>query len=399
MSNQKIQKIKEALNRGVSAIYPSREALEKVMFSGKKLKIYLGIDPTGPDLHLGHAVGLLKLRQFQELGHEIIILIGDFTARIGDPTERLSMRRPLLREEIIKNTKNYKKQISKILDIKKSNVRFLHNEEWTKRLKPENMLELASCFTVSRLLERDMFQERIKAGKEIYVNEFIYPIFQAYDSVTMKVDMEIGGSDQIFNMLAGRTLMKKVLGREKFVLATKLLEDPTGKKMGKTEGNMVKLSAKPEEMYGKIMSWPDELIAPAYELITQESLPEVIQVKKDLEAGKNPKILKMLLAYSVVKIFYDSNKAIAAEEYFKRVFNRKKPPKEVPELKVKSKKLIDILIETKLANSKSEARRLINQGGIKIESKVIKDENFKLKSFSQGILIQKGKRYFVKVFK
>src|SRR3989344_9531757 len=194
-----MDKITELLTRGVETIYPSRDVLEKVLRSDKKLRIYNGIDPTGK-LHLGHLSVLRKLRQFQDLGHEIIILIGDFTARIGDPTGKLSARKVLSAQEIKKNTVNYKKLIAKILDVSKAKVRFLHNQEWTNKLKPVDLLNLASHFTVARLLERDMFQERIKTGKEIYLHEFLYPIFQAYDAVTMNVDMQIGGSDQIFNM-------------------------------------------------------------------------------------------------------------------------------------------------------------------------------------------------------
>ncbi len=236
-------KIEEILTRGVENIYPNREALEKVLKSGKKLRIYNGIDPTGK-LHLGHLVVLKKLRRFQDLGHETIVLIGDFTATIGDPAGKYATRKMLTRKQVLAYAKNYKKQIGKILDFNKSNIRFLHNEEWTNKLKPIDMLALASRFTVARLLERDMFQRRIKAGRDIHVHEFLYPIFQAYDSVTMDVDLEIGGNDQIFNMLAGRTLMKKMKNKEKFVLTTKLLVDPTGKKMGKTEGGIIDI-AKP----------------------------------------------------------------------------------------------------------------------------------------------------------
>ncbi|MDO8663616.1 MAG: tyrosine--tRNA ligase, partial [Candidatus Wildermuthbacteria bacterium] len=205
--NTDAEKVREVLTRGVEKIYPNREALEAVLLSGKKLRIYNGIDPTGK-LHIGHLVVFKKLRQFQDLGHEVIVLIGDFTATIGDPTGKSESRKPLTREQVLANAKDYQKQIGKFLDLKKANVRFLRNERWTNELRPEDMLDLASHFTVARLLERDMFQERIKAGREIYVHEFLYPIFQAYDSVTMDVDLEIGGNDQTFNMLAGRTLMK-----------------------------------------------------------------------------------------------------------------------------------------------------------------------------------------------
>ncbi len=394
----KNQKIDEALGRGVENIYPSKQSLEKILKSGRKIRLYHGIDPTGPNLHLGHLVQLLKLKQFQDLGHEVIVLIGDFTATIGDPTDKLATRQPLTPVQVKKNAAGYKKIIGKILDTKKSNVRFLYNEEWTNKLKPYDMLALASHFTVSRLLERDMFQKRIKAGKDIHVHEFLYPIFQAYDSVTMDVDMEVGGNDQTFNMLAGRMLMKKMKNKEKFVLATKLLEDPTGKKMGKTQGNLVALDAAPKEIYGKIMSWPDGLIEVGFELLTTVPMAKVLQIKKGLQGGKNPKVLKMLLAYKVVEQLYDTQSAITAEENFKQVFEEKLNPDEIPIFKTGKRNIVDVLIETKLATSKSEARRLIKQGGVKVDTKVVKDENFKIGSIDKdGVVIQKGKRHFAKI--
>ena len=393
------QKIKEILERGVENIYPNKETLEKVLKSGKKLKIYNGIDPTGK-LHIGHGVVLNKLRQFKDLGHEIIVLIGDFTAQIGDPTGKLSARKQLTLDQVKKNSADYKKLIGKILDLKKSNVRFLHNAEWTNKLKPVDMLELASHFTVARLLERDMFQERIKASKNIYVHEFLYPIFQAYDALTMDVDMQIGGNDQTFNMLAGRMLMRKMKNKEKFVLTTKLLTDPTGKKMGKTEGNMVNLDDLPQEIYGKIMSWSDEMIIPAFENATNVPLPEVIQVKNDLKNGKNPKILKMLLAYKIVEMYHGKSAAITAEESFKQVFEEKLNPDEIKAFKIKERNIIEVLVATKLATSKSEARRLIVQGGIKVDGQEIKDENFMIGNIdADGVVIQKGKRHFAKIIR
>src|SRR3989339_438843 len=260
--------IEEILTRGVEKVYPNKAAFKEVLMSGKEIRLYYGIDPTGSTLHLGHLVQLLKLRKFQDLGHEVIILIGDFTAQIGDPTDKQATRKPLTHQQVLENAKGYKKQISKILDLGKSNIRFVHNEKWTNKLTPEDLLELASHFTVSNLLTRDMFQERIKAGREVYVHEFLYPIFQAYDAVTMEVDLEIGGNDQMFNMLAGRDLMKRKKHKEMFVLTTKLLVDPTGKKMGKTEDNMITLNDSANDMFGKVMSWPDSMIASGFEICT-----------------------------------------------------------------------------------------------------------------------------------
>ena len=392
-------KIEEVLTRGVENIYPNREALEKILLSGKKLRIYNGIDPTGK-LHIGHSVVLRKLRQFQDLGHEIIVLIGDFTARIGDPTDKLATRKKLTKEQVEKNAAGYKKLIGKILDIKKSNLRFLHNEKWSNKLKPEDMLELASYFTVSRLLERDMFQNRLKEGKEVNVHEFLYPIFQAYDSVTMDVDMEIGGNDQTFNMLAGRTLMKKMKNKEKFVLTTKLLTDSTGKKMGKTEGNMVNLDEDPNNMYGQIMSWPDELIGIGFELCTNVLMEEVDNIKSQLKDNKiNPRDMKMKLAFEITKIYHGEKKAREAQEYFIKTVQKKEPPDSITnyELRITNINIIDLLVEVGLASSKGEARRLIEQGGIKVGGEVIKDINKEINITKEGVLIQRGKRQFVRV--
>jgi len=393
------QKIDEVLTRGVENVYPTKTDLEKVMLSGKKLKIYNGIDPTGK-LHIGHGVVLNKMRQLQDLGHEIIILFGDFTAQIGDPTGKDSARKPLTHQQVTNNAKHYKEQIGKILDLNKSDVRFVRNEEWTNKLKPVDMLELASHFTVARLLERDMFQERIKAGRDIHLHEFLYPIFQAYDAVTLDVDMQVGGSDQTFNMLAGRTLMRKMKDKEKFVLTTKLLADPTGKKMGKSEGNMINLDDQPQEMYGKIMSWPDGMIMPAFEIVTNVPWLEVKVIEKDFAAGKNPKILKMLLAYKVVEMYHGSQSAIAAEEHFRQVFEQGLNPDQIPEFRVKSRNIIEVLLATKLAASKSEARRLLNEGGIRVDQKVVKDMALEIPApDADGVVIQKGKRHFAKIIK
>ncbi len=386
----KDKKIEEILTRGVENIYPSRQALETTLRSGKKLRIYCGIDPTGK-LHLGHAIILGKLRQFQDLGHKVIVLIGDFTATIGDPKGKYAARKMLTREQVLAYAKNYKKQIRKILDFSKSNVRFLHNEEWTNKLKPIDMLTIASKFTVARLLERDMFQRRIKQGKDISVQEFLYPIFQAYDAATMDVDMQIGGSDQTFNMLAGRRLIKKTKNKQTFVLTTKLLVDPTGKKMGKTEGNVITLDEDPKEMYGRIMSWPDSLIPLGFELCTSISMDEVKKIT-------NPRDAKVRLACEIVTMYHSKKEAQEAEKEFKRIFKEKKLPTKIPEIKIKKKKIniLDLLVKTKLVSSKAEAKRLILQKGVKIDSKVQKDWKAIIE-IKRGLIVQKGKRGFVKI--
>ncbi len=384
------QKTKELLTRGVENIYPSPQTLEGVLRSGKKLRIYWGVDPTG-ELHLGHGAVLGKLRQFQDLGHEIIVLIGDFTATIGDPTGKNAARKTLTPKQVLAYAKNYKEQIKKILDFNKSNVRFLHNEKWTNKLKPIDMLAIASKFTVARLLERDMFQKRIKVGKNIYVHEFLYPIFQAYDAVTMDIDMQIGGNDQTFNMLAGRRLIKKMKNKETFVLATKLLVDTKGKKMGKTEGNMVNLDETPEEMYGKIMSWPDNLISLGFELCTRISMEEVKKIR-------NPRDAKVKLAKEIVTIYHSKKEAEKAEKEFNKVFRKKELPSDIAKIKIKNKELnvLDLLIKTKLVSSKSEARRLVEQKGVKIDKKIEDDWKAVVK-IKKGMIIQVGKRKFIKL--
>ena len=352
------KEVEEILTRGVERIYPDKFALEKVLMSGKKIRLYYGIDPTSDTLHLGHLVQLLKLRKFQDLGHEVIILIGDFTAQIGDPTDKQTTRRPLTHKQVLENAREYKKQIGNILDLKKSNIRFVHNEKWTNKLTPEAMLELASHFTVSKLLTRDMFQERIKAGREVYVHEFLYPIFQAYDAVTMDVDLQIGGNDQMFNMLAGRDLMKRKKHKEMFVLTTKLLIDPTGKKMGKTEGNMITLNDPADDMFGKVMSWPDSMIALGFEICTNLDFSNF--------AKEKPRDQKMKLAHEIVKIYHGENVAEKAQEDFEETFFKGGVPKNIETIRVsKDTPLVETLLKQGLVSSKTEFNRLNKEGAIK----------------------------------
>lgn len=396
------KKIEEILSRGVENIFPDKAALKKLLMSGKQITVYCGYDPTSPTLHIGHGITIRKLAKFLELGHKVIFLVGDFTAQIGDPTDKLATRKALTHKQVLANAKGYRKQISKILNLKKVNFRFLHNERWTNKLKPVDMLELASNFTVSRLLERDMFQERIKSGREIYVHEFLYPIFQAYDAVTMDVDLQIGGNDQMFNMLAGRTLMKKMKNKEKFVLTTKILADPTGKKMGKTEGNMITLVDEPSEMYGKVMSWTDEMILPAFEILTDISENTLKDVKLELQVKKvNPRDLKMQLAREVVRIYQGEPAAQAAEENFKRVFQEGRKPEKIKQVIIKDedKKIgvLDLFVKAGLAKSNSEVRRLIKEGAIKIDDDKIVAEDLEVKIPEEGLLLQKGKKQFLKV--
>lgn len=393
-----MDKITELLTRGVANIYPSKDALEKILLSGKKLRIYHGIDPTGK-LHLGHMSVLRKLRQFQNLDHEIIILIGDFTARIGDPTNKLAARKRLSKEQVKENATSYKELVGKILDLNKANIRFLHNEKWTNKLKPEDMLELASYFTVSQLLERDMFQQRIKENREIYVHEFLYPVFQAYDSVTMDVDMEIGGNDQTFNMLAGRTLMKKLKNKEKFILTTRLLTDPTGKKMGKTEDNIVALDENSNEMFGKIMSWPDEIIILGFTLLTDISIDEIDGIAQKLESGTNPIEFKKRLAFEIVQELNNEGNAKNAQEHFEKTVQRKELPEDIPTFEMKPSEhlvITDLLVRAGLTNSKSDAKRLVEQGAVEVDSDVVDSPSEEIIP-EDNMLIKCGRRNFLRI--
>ncbi len=391
--NQK--KIEEVLFRGVDKIYPNQEALGKTLLSGKKLKIYCGYDPTGPVLHLGHLITIKKLAQFQKLGHDIIMLIGDFTGMIGDPTEKISTRKRLSREEALSNAKNYQRQAGKFINFNGPNpAKILFNSSWLDKLKFDELISLAANFTVQQMIIRDFFQERIKNKNPIFLHEFLYPLAQAYDSVAMDVDLEIGGSDQIFNMLCGRDLMKGLKNKEKFVMGLKLLVDPTGKKMGKTEGNLVSLNSDPGDMYGKIMSWPDGIVGLGFELLTDLSVEKIRKIMGE----SHPRESKALLAREVVLSCHDRKTAAFAEKEFDKVHKERGLPSEIPEISVKNKKisLLDLLVEVKLAPSKAEAKRLILQNGVKIDGEIESDWK-KTINIDKEIIVQVGRRKFFKV--
>ncbi len=395
------------LERAVENAYPNDKAFAKALGSGKRLTAYLGIDPTGPTLHLGHAIAMRKLRELQNMGHRIILLIGDFTAMIGDPTDKAATRKKLTRDEVLENCKSYREQANKILDMDGSQtgnpVELKYNNEWLGAMSFADVLELAANFTVQQMMERDMFARRMKETppKPIYIHEFMYPLMQAYDSVAMDVDIEIGGNDQTFNMLAGRDLLKSLKGKEKFVLTCKLLTDPTGKKMGKSEGNMITLADTPEDMFGKVMSWTDGMIAPGFELCTDVAEKEIKKMIKDMESGENPMISKRILARTIVTAWHDASSADKAEEHFNNLFKKHTAPDEMPEHIVKSSKinLIELLIETGFVTSKTDARRQIGQGAVRIDGEVVKDAASEITITSKGIILQKGKRNFVKIIK
>lgn len=391
------KKIEKLLTRGVENIYPNKEFLEERLKSGKQISLYTGYDPTGPTLHIGHAVTMMKLRQFQDLGHQIIMLIGDFTGMIGDPTDKTSARQKLTREEVLKNCTGYQKQASSILNFDGENpVVVKYNSEWYSKMGVADMLELTSHFTVSQLLERDMFKKRIEDKKPIYVHEFLYPTMQGYDSVAMDVDGEIGGNDQTFNMLAGRDLMKSMGKKEKFVLTTKLLADTSGKKMGKSEGNMIALIDSAEDMLGKVMSWTDGMILSGFELCTYLEGDEIKDIKEKLESGENPRDIKLQLAFEIVKIFLSEDDANRAKDHFIATFSKKEIPDDILELKPTVYNVITMLTESKICKSGTEARQVIDQGGVKVNDKKVEVKDY-FATVEAGDIIKKGSRWFARV--
>ncbi len=389
------QKIKDLLERGVENIYPKKEFLEKELKSGRQLTLYTGYDPTAPTLHIGHGITLLKLRQFQDLGHKIIMLIGDFTGMIGDPTDKSSTRKKLTREEVLENCKGYQKQASAILDFDGPNaVEVQYNSTWLAKMNLGSLLELSSYVTVEQMLQRDMFKRRVDENKPIFIHEFLYPLMQGFDSVAMEVDGEIGGNDQTFNMLMGRDLVKQLLKKEKWVLTLKLLADDTGKKMGKTEGNMIALADAPADVFGKVMRWTDGMIVPGFDLCTRVAADEIKEIQVAMKKGANPRDYKLRLAYEITKTFLGEKAAEEGKAHFASVIQDKEKPTDIPELKPSVYDIVTVLVEGKLAESKSDARRAIEQGGVKIDDVKVESIETQVK---KGSVVQKGKRFFVKV--
>lgn len=393
-----MDQIEELLSRRLEKIYPDKKSLEKKLRSGKKIRLYQGFDPSKPDLHLGHLVGLLTLKQFQKLGHEVIFLVGDFTGRVGDPTGKATARQALTEKEALKNAVTYQKQASLVLPFSGPNpVKLRRNSEWLARLTFDRVLELGHYLTVQQLIERDMFQNRLKQGKEIYLTEFMYPLMQGYDSVFLQVDLEIGGSDQTFNMLAGRKLVKEILNKEKFVATTKLLTDSQGKKIGKTEGNAINLVNPPEVLYGQIMSLNDECIIPTFRLATELPLAEVREIEKKLKR-ENPMIYKKRLAFEIVKMLHSLKTAELAEKEFETVFQQGCRPEKIITLKTEvGERLIERLVKEKLVESNSEAKRLIEQGSIKINDQKIRQKDYCFTETDNNLIIKVGKLKFARI--
>lgn len=377
--------IEEVLTRGVAQVLPDKKGLADLM-TKKKIKLYQGFDPSMPSLHLGNFVGLMKLRQFQKLGHEVIFLVGDFTGMIGDPTDKLATRKKLTREQVLENAKSWKEQAGRVLDFAGSNpAKMMFNSQWLDKLTFKDLIEITSNFTVQQMIERDMFQERLKKNEPIYLHEFLYPVAQAQDSVEMDIDLEIGGSDQVFNMLAGRTLMKAVKGKEKYVLATKLLVDKEGMKVGKTTGNALFLDSTPKDFFAGIMSFPDEVVALGFELLTEVSLEGVEEKVK-----KHPMEEKKHLAYEVVKILWGDKDAKEAQSSFENTFQERKPTFDI---KVSAgQTLAEVVAPFTQRQSISNAKELIKQGAIDVNGKTASDPSQKVKTSDK---IKVGSRTFL----
>ncbi len=382
----------ELLTRAVTDVVP-RALGEAKLKSGKPLRLYFGIDPTGAKLHLGHSVPLRKMRAFQDAGHHVILLIGSFTAMVGDPTGRDEARQELTAEDVKKNFETYLDQAKKILDVKKLEVRY--NHEWLGKLSLKDLLALTGHFTIQQMLKRDMFAKRMKDDAPISMTEFMYPLMVGYDSVMLDVDVELGGNDQLFNMLAGRTLQTAFKKRDKFVLTTKLIEGTDGRKMSKTYNNCVYLEDSPKEMYGRLMSMPDNLIPVYMECCTDIPMAEVKAAEKAIKDGtENPKNLKMRLAREIVTMYHSADDAKVAEAEFENVFKDKGVPDDIPQYKAgKGESLIDALAASCISASKSEARRLIEQGGVKFGDKPVTSVDAKAE---EGIW-KVGKRKFLKI--
>lgn len=390
------KKIKKLLTRVVEGIIENKSLFKKLK-SGKKLRIKHGIDPTGPKIHLGRAIPLWKLKAFQELGHQIVLIIGDFTAQIGDASDKQAMRRVLSEKEVKENMKDYVKQIAKILDMNK--VELHYNSEWLNKLSGKDLLNLAIRFTVQQMIQRRNFKERWDQKKSIGLHELSYPLLQGYDSVAIKADVEIGGFDQLFNLKIAREIQKMFGQKSQDIMVLKMLHGLDSRKMSTSWGNIITIVDEPGNMYGKVMSMKDELIPEYFELATRISLKEVNKIRKDLKNRKlHPKNAKARLAREIVSLYHGKLAGEEAEKEFRRVFKEKKLPSQIPISKLSQKKLniLDLLMKTKLISSKSEGKRLIFQGGVKINSKTQKDWK-KTIEIKKGMIIQVGTRKFVKV--
>jgi len=388
------------IKRGTAEIIGEEELLEKLK-RGRPLRVKAGFDPTAPDLHLGHTVLPWKLRDFQELGHAVYFLIGDFTAMIGDPTGKSETRPPLSREEVLKNAETYAQQVFKILDPEKTVVVF--NSEWLGKLSATDLIRLSSKYTVARMLERDDFAKRFKEGRPIHIHEFIYPLLQGYDSVELKADVELGGTDQKFNLLIGRHLQREFGQEEQTCIMMPILEGLDGvQKMSKSLGNYIGILEPPEEQFGKVMRISDGLMWRYYRLVTRIPEEEIAEMEKAVQEGKlHPMEVKKRLAETIVKTFHGEEAAKRAREHFERVFSKRELPESIPEPQITVTEnpiwLPKLLKIVGLVPSTSEGRRQIRGGGVRIDGEKILDENFKVDLLEKEFVLQVGKRRFARI--
>lgn len=385
-------KIDELLSRGVEEIFV-KEELKALLLSGKVLRIKLGIDPTGGKIHIGRAVPLRKLREFQKMGHQIVFIIGDFTAQVGDASDKSDKRPMLTRAQIDENLKDYKSQISKIIDVSK--IEFLYNNDWLSKLTFEEVVKLAECFSVQQMLARRNFKDRYEKGVEISLREFLYPLMQGYDSVAVKADVEIGGFDQLFNLKAGRAVQEFYGMPKQSIMAFEMLEGTDGRKMSTSWGNIISIVDEPFDMFGKVMAIQDELILKYFTLCTDNSLEEIDSFKKELAQGANPKDIKMRLATDIVTLYHDEKAASLAKNAWIETFQNKGVPDSVKEIAVEQEsELVDALLEGELIESKSEWKRLIEGNAVTHENDVLVTE---IKAKAQEGIYKIGKKRFVKI--
>lgn len=385
-------KIDELLSRGVEDIIV-KEDLKKDLMSGRVLRIKLGIDPTGPKIHLGRAIPLRKLREFQKMGHQIVFIIGDFTAQVGDASDKSEKRPMLTRAEIDENLKDYKSQISKIIDVNKAE--FLHNSDWLSKLTFEDVAKLSECFTVQQMLARRNFKDRYEKGVEISLREFLYPLMQGYDSVAVKADVELGGFDQLFNVKAGRDIQNFYGQPKQHIIVGTMLEGTDGRKMSTSWGNVITVVDEPFDMFGKLMSVRDELIIKYFTLCTDVSMNEVHALEKELADGVNPRDIKMRLATEIVTMYHSEKDAALAKNSWTETFSKGGVPDSVPEIRVQEGLFLgDVLVEHDVVSSKTEWRRLVEDGAVvDMEGVTVTD----IKATVTSCTLKIGKKRFVKV--
>jgi len=385
---------KDFFEKGIVEVI-EKNSLKKRLASGKKLRVKLGIDPTGPKLHIGRAISLWKLRELQDMGHHIVLIIGDFTAQIGDASDKTAERQILSSSKIKENMKSYKKQLGLILDMKK--VELHYNSEWLGKMSAGSLLQETMNFTVNQMIKRENFWQRFKADKPIGLHEILYPLLQGYDSVVIEADVEVGGNDQLFNLLVGRTLQKKYGQKEQDIVTFDLLEGTDGRKMSTSYGNCIYIEDEPNEMFGKVMSIKDDLIIRYMTLVTDMTLKDIEKIEQNLKKGMNPRDAKIILAKALVKRYHGEKAAEDSAKNFESIFTKRGLPTDIPEVKISGTYMLPLfLIELGAASSNSEARRLIEQGALKIDGTKITDPKSEIATHS-GMVIQVGKKNFYKI--